>query len=75
MMADLISEHEFEPWEWSNGEVVCQYFDPERPTRGTCDRPRKEHALPEVSGEPLEDGEGVVAGGEGPAHGHDGYSP
>ena len=40
----LISDHEFEPWEYSSGLVVCQHFDPEHHTRGMCDRPEDEHA-------------------------------
>jgi hypothetical protein len=56
-----ITGHEFEPWEYSNGTVVCIYWDPIR--RRTCDRPRAEHALPQVGGEPVEDGEGVGADG------------
>jgi hypothetical protein len=63
----LIDDHEFEPWRYASGLVVCMYFDSEHPTRGMCDRPAEEHArVPEgseVGGDPLQDGEGVGADG------------
>jgi hypothetical protein len=53
-----ISDHEFEPWRYESGLVVCMYFDPQHPTRGICDRPEDEHA-------PAEDAETVVAEDDG----------
>jgi len=45
----LITGHEFEPWRYDSGLVICMYFDPEHPTRGMCDRPAAEHArVPDV---------------------------
>ena len=38
----LITDHEFEPWEYTSGLVVCQYWDPQR--LRMCDRPESEHA-------------------------------
>jgi hypothetical protein len=61
--APSLIEHEFEPWEWSDGTVVCKYWDPEHPTRSICDRPESEHASAQVGGEPVEDGQGVGADG------------
>ena len=44
-----ITDHEFEPWRYASGMVVCMHFDPQHPTRGMCDRPAAEHAqVPEV---------------------------
>jgi hypothetical protein len=40
----LITGHEFEPWRYESGKVICQYWDPAHPTRGICDRPKSEHA-------------------------------
>jgi hypothetical protein len=37
----LITDHEFEPWEYSSGLVVCQYWDQRR--LRMCDRPESEH--------------------------------
>jgi hypothetical protein len=59
--APSLIEHEFEPWTYSNGTVVCIYWDPIR--RRTCDRPESEHASAQVGGEPVEDGEGVGTDG------------
>lgn len=51
----LISDHEFEPWKYESGLVVCQHWDPEHPTRSICDRPEEEHIqIPE----PAKDGGG-----------------
>jgi hypothetical protein len=61
-MADLITDHDFDPWEYTSGLVVCKHWDPQHPLR-MCDRPEDEHALPEVGGDSLKDGEGVGAGG------------
>lgn len=45
-----ITGHEFEPWRYESGTVVCMHYDPQHPTRGMCDRPESEHAqVPEGS--------------------------
>jgi hypothetical protein len=59
-MADLI-EHEFEPWRYESGLVVCQHYDPEHPTRGMCDRPEDEHAPATLPA--AENDQAVEAGG------------
>ena len=40
----LITDHEFELWRYDSGLEVCQYYDPEHPTRGMCERSKEEHA-------------------------------
>ena len=40
----LITDHEFDPWEYDSGKVVCMNFDAQHPTRGMCERAEAEHA-------------------------------
>jgi len=43
-----ITDHEFDPWRYDSGKVVCMHFDPQHPTRGMCERAEAEHVLARV---------------------------
>jgi hypothetical protein len=47
--APSLIEHEFEPWEYSNGQVICIHWDPLR--LRLCERPEVEHASAQVDEE------------------------
>ena len=60
----LTLDHPFDLYTYDD-RVFCVHVEVRGDTGQTCGRPESEHPLPEVGGEPVEDGEGLRAGGSG----------
>ena len=55
-------EHPFDPYTYDD-RVFCVHVEVRDGIGQTCGRPASEHPLPQVGGEPVQDGERVGADG------------